>query len=216
MHFHVSTTRFTYAEATVIVVDGQFDLASVASVAAPAEESILTGRPTAFDLSGCTFIDSSAMRFLVQVARVPEVPMAIVVAGRRSERSLPRGRCPSASGCSPSLRRRSTGSTTAVGSWPMADGAPSMATSPGRPSKELGCRSSDPRRRSPTERSLLFGVKSGRLLLLAQSRSLLPPPDTQEGRPEAAPLVLYANPELVNCTLGLYSPCPATDRCRNR
>lgn len=81
MHFHVSTTRFTYAEATVIVVDGQFDLASVASVAAPAEESILTGRPIAFDLSRCTFIDSSAMRFLVQVARLPEVPMAIVVGG---------------------------------------------------------------------------------------------------------------------------------------
>jgi hypothetical protein len=81
MHCHVSTARFTYAEATVIVVDGQFDLASVASVAVPAEESILTGRPIAFDLSGCTFIDSSAMRFLVQVARLPEVPMAIVVGG---------------------------------------------------------------------------------------------------------------------------------------
>ena len=79
MHFHVSTSRFTYADATVIVVEGQFDLASVNSVAAPAEESILTGRPIAFDLSGCTFIDSSAMRFLVQVARLPDVPMAIVV-----------------------------------------------------------------------------------------------------------------------------------------
>ena len=79
MHFHVSTSRFTYADATVIVVDGQFDLASVNSVAAPAEESILTARPIAFDLSACTFIDSSAMRFLLQVARLPDVPMAIVV-----------------------------------------------------------------------------------------------------------------------------------------
>ena len=81
MHFHVSTSRFTYTDATVIDVEGKFDLASVASVAAPAEESILTGRPIAFDLAACTFIDASAMRFLVQVARLPEVPMAIVVGG---------------------------------------------------------------------------------------------------------------------------------------
>jgi STAS domain-containing protein len=81
MHFHVSTSRFTYTDATVINVEGEFDLASVASVAAPAEESILTGRPIAFDLSGCTFIDLSATRFLLQVARLPEVPMAIVIGG---------------------------------------------------------------------------------------------------------------------------------------
>jgi anti-anti-sigma regulatory factor len=79
MHFHVRTSRFTYSEATVIVVEGQFDLSSVASVAAPAEESIITGRPIAFDLAACTFIDSSAIRFLVQVARLPDVPVAIVV-----------------------------------------------------------------------------------------------------------------------------------------
>ena len=79
MHFHVRTSRFSYSEATVIVVEGQFDLASVASVAAPAEESIVTGRPIAFDLSACTFIDSSAIRFLAQVARLPDVPVAIVV-----------------------------------------------------------------------------------------------------------------------------------------
>jgi anti-anti-sigma regulatory factor len=79
MHFHVSTSRFTYGDVTVIKVEGQFDLASVNSVAAPAEESILTRRPIAFDLSGCTFIDSSAMRFLVQAARLPDVPTAVVV-----------------------------------------------------------------------------------------------------------------------------------------
>lgn len=79
MHFHVRTSRFSYSEATVIVVEGQFDLASVASVAAPAEESIATGRPIAFDLSACTFIDSTAIRFLAQVARLPDVPVAIVV-----------------------------------------------------------------------------------------------------------------------------------------
>jgi hypothetical protein len=79
MHFHVSTSRFTYPGATVIAFDGQFDLASVNSVATPAEESILTRRPILFDLSACTFIDSSAMRFLIQVARLPDVPMAIVI-----------------------------------------------------------------------------------------------------------------------------------------
>jgi hypothetical protein len=52
MHFHVSTSRFTYTDATVINVEGEFDLASVASVAAPAEESILTGRPIAFVIGG--------------------------------------------------------------------------------------------------------------------------------------------------------------------
>jgi len=78
MHFHVSTSRFTHSEATVIRVEGEFDVASVPSVAAPADQSIRTGRPIAFDLSGCSFIDSSAMRFLMQAARLPEVPMAIV------------------------------------------------------------------------------------------------------------------------------------------
>jgi len=79
MHVHVRTSRFTYSGATVIVVEGQFDLAAVASVAGPSEESTIAGRPIAFDLTGCTFIDSGAMRFLVQVARLAEVPMAIVV-----------------------------------------------------------------------------------------------------------------------------------------
>lgn len=76
--FHVRISRFTYADAMVITVDGQFDLASVNSVATPAEESILTQRPIVFDLSACTLIDSSALRFLLQVAQLPDVPMAIV------------------------------------------------------------------------------------------------------------------------------------------
>ncbi len=79
MDSHVRISRFTYSDATVIAIDGQFDLASVSSVATPAEESILTRRRIGFEVSACTRIDASALRFLLQVARQPDVPMAIVV-----------------------------------------------------------------------------------------------------------------------------------------
>jgi anti-anti-sigma factor len=73
MPFHVRISRFTYADATVIAIDGDLDLASVNALATPAEESILTRRPIVFDLSGCTYIDTSALRFLLEVSRWPDV-----------------------------------------------------------------------------------------------------------------------------------------------
>lgn len=79
MPFHVRISRFTYDGATVIAIDGDFDLASVSSVAAPAEESVLTRRPIVFDLSACGHIDSCALRFLLEISRLPDVPMAVVV-----------------------------------------------------------------------------------------------------------------------------------------
>lgn len=79
MQPHVRISRFTYANATVIAIDGEFDLASVNCLATPAEESILTRRPIVFDLSACTHIDSTALRFLLEFSQLPDVPMAVVL-----------------------------------------------------------------------------------------------------------------------------------------
>ena len=78
MPFHVRISRFTYPDATVIAIDGEFDLVSVNAVATPAEESILTRRPIVFDLSACRHVGDCALRFLLEAARLQDVPMAVV------------------------------------------------------------------------------------------------------------------------------------------
>lgn len=58
-------------DATIVRVDGDLDLATSAELEQALEGADLTGR-IVVDLSGCTFLDSSALRVLVHGARAAE------------------------------------------------------------------------------------------------------------------------------------------------
>ena len=81
-YFDVSTSRFD-GGAAVIAIEGELDRSTIDRVRTPAQEAVATGRPLVFDLSACTFVDSSALRLVLQVRRALDetaqaVPMAIV------------------------------------------------------------------------------------------------------------------------------------------
>jgi len=59
------------SDATVVRVDGELDLATCSELQQALERADLAGR-IVVDLSGCTFLDSSALRVLVQQARAAE------------------------------------------------------------------------------------------------------------------------------------------------
>jgi anti-anti-sigma factor len=84
MNLNVPTARFTEDEVMVITIEGELDLSTIDRAEVPAQEAIAMRRPVVFDLSGCTFIDSSALRLLLQVHRALtavdlDVPMAIAI-----------------------------------------------------------------------------------------------------------------------------------------
>jgi anti-anti-sigma factor len=83
MHFNVTTSR-SPSGGTVIAIAGEFALANVEPVEVEAEAAIAEEGPLIFDLSQCTFIDSSALRLILQIQRSVEnagpapVPIAVV------------------------------------------------------------------------------------------------------------------------------------------
>ena len=84
MNLNVTTSRSTGTQAMVIAIEGELDLSTIDRVGPAAHEAIAAQRPVVFDLSRCTFLDSSALRLLLQVygalkAADLDVPMAIVV-----------------------------------------------------------------------------------------------------------------------------------------
>lgn len=58
--------------ATVVRVEGELDLATSPELETALDEADLAGR-VVVDLSGCTFLDSSALRVLVHGARAADV-----------------------------------------------------------------------------------------------------------------------------------------------
>jgi anti-sigma B factor antagonist len=84
MNLNVTTAHFTEVEVMVITIEGELDLSTIDRAEVPAQEAIAMRRPIVFDLSGCTFIDSSALRLLLQVHRALtavdlDMPMAIAI-----------------------------------------------------------------------------------------------------------------------------------------
>lgn len=80
----VTTSSFSGADAVVIAVAGDLDLATIDRVERPAEEAIAMRRPLVIDLSQCSSIDSTAVRLLLRVYDAlttggSDVPMALVV-----------------------------------------------------------------------------------------------------------------------------------------
>jgi anti-anti-sigma factor len=83
--FEVIKTPLGDGEALSVAVFGELDLASCERLKPALDEAVFARRPLILDLSGCSFIDSSGLRVVVQVAQDltgdgedRAVPMAIV------------------------------------------------------------------------------------------------------------------------------------------
>jgi anti-sigma B factor antagonist len=72
-------------DVTVIAVEGEFDLASCEKLKPAADEAVAGRRPLILDLSDCSFIDSSGLRLILQIAKElgdgdgSPIPMSVVV-----------------------------------------------------------------------------------------------------------------------------------------
>jgi anti-anti-sigma factor len=73
------------ADVTVIAIEGEFDLASCEKLKPAADEAVAGRRPLILDLSKCSFIDSSGLRLILQIAKEldqgegPPAPMGLVL-----------------------------------------------------------------------------------------------------------------------------------------
>ena len=83
--FKVITTPLGDGKALSVAVYGELDLASCERLKPALDEAVFARRPLILDLSGCSFIDSSGLRVVIQVARDLSgngedraVPMAVV------------------------------------------------------------------------------------------------------------------------------------------
>jgi anti-sigma B factor antagonist len=77
--------------AMLVAVSGELDLSTCDQLKPAADDAVFGGRPLILDLSGCTFIDSSGLRLVLQIANglaEEEVPIAVVAAGESSVRKL--------------------------------------------------------------------------------------------------------------------------------
>jgi anti-sigma B factor antagonist len=77
----VEATPIGDGDAMLIAVSGELDLSTCDLLKPAADEAVFGHRPLVLDLSGCTFIDSSGLRLVLQIANglaEDEVPMAIV------------------------------------------------------------------------------------------------------------------------------------------
>ena len=63
------TTPLGDGEALSVAVYGELDLANCQRLKPALDEPVFARRPLILDLSGCSFIDSSGLRVVVQVAR---------------------------------------------------------------------------------------------------------------------------------------------------
>jgi anti-anti-sigma factor len=83
MHFKVRTSPIDEG-GLLISVEGELDLSTADRVRSPAESAIAAGRPMLLDLERCSFIDSTGLRFVLQIhdrltkAAGPNAPMAVV------------------------------------------------------------------------------------------------------------------------------------------
>jgi anti-sigma B factor antagonist len=64
----VETTPIGDARAILIAVDGELDLSTCEQLKPAADEAVFGRRPLILDLSRCTFIDSSGLRLVLQIA----------------------------------------------------------------------------------------------------------------------------------------------------
>ena len=91
MEFGVDATPIGDGHALLIAVKGELDLSTCDRLKPAADEAVFGGRPLILDLTGCTFIDSSGLRLVLQIANglaEEEVPMAVVAAGESNVRKL--------------------------------------------------------------------------------------------------------------------------------
>jgi anti-anti-sigma factor len=88
----VETTPIGDGRATLIAVDGELDMSSCGQLKPPADEAVFGRRPLILDLSQCTFIDSSGLRLVLQIAddlTDGEEPMPMgIVAGESKTRKM--------------------------------------------------------------------------------------------------------------------------------
>lgn len=68
MDLGVETTPIGDARAILIAVDGELDLSTCEQLKPAADEAVFGRRPLILDLSRCTFIDSSGLRLVLQIA----------------------------------------------------------------------------------------------------------------------------------------------------
>jgi anti-anti-sigma factor len=85
--FEVITTPIGDGDALSVAVHGELDLASCERLKPALDEAVFARRPLILDLNGCSFIDSSGLRLVVQVAHdltgedeERAVPMAVIAA----------------------------------------------------------------------------------------------------------------------------------------
>ena len=69
----------------MIAIEGELDLASCEQLKPAADKAVFGRRPLILDLSQCSFLDSSALRLILQIYKglaegdPPPVPMGIVI-----------------------------------------------------------------------------------------------------------------------------------------
>jgi anti-anti-sigma factor len=68
MDLGVETTPIGNARAILIAVDGELDLSTCDQLKPAADQAVFGRHPLILDLSGCTFIDSSGLRLVLQIA----------------------------------------------------------------------------------------------------------------------------------------------------
>jgi anti-sigma B factor antagonist len=77
----VEATQIGDGQALLIAVSGELDLSTCDRLKPAADDAVFGGRPLILDLTGCTFIDSSGLRLVLQIANglaEDEVPMAVI------------------------------------------------------------------------------------------------------------------------------------------
>jgi anti-anti-sigma factor len=67
--FEVITTPTADGDGLSVAVYGELDLATCERLKPALDEAVFARRPLILDLDGCTFIDSSGLRLVIQVAR---------------------------------------------------------------------------------------------------------------------------------------------------
>jgi anti-sigma B factor antagonist len=81
MDFKLSTARLDGTGGLLLSVDGELDIATVERLAKPAATVVRSARPLLLDLSGCSFLDSAGLRFVLRMRNALAVvgkPMAVV------------------------------------------------------------------------------------------------------------------------------------------
>jgi len=89
--FEVESSPIGDGNSILIAIAGELDLASCERLKPAADEAVFGQRPLIIDLSKCTFIDSSGLRLILQIAKGLEEgdqpqPMAIVIGESATEK----------------------------------------------------------------------------------------------------------------------------------